>query len=47
MAKRAARILELDPRVWARGVRESAPQLIEAVGHQEFQHIVKWAWSLP
>jgi hypothetical protein len=47
MAKRASKVLELDPREWARGVRRSAPHLVEIVGHEEFQHIVKWAWSLP
>lgn len=47
MAKRASRVLEMNPRVWAQGVRNGAPQLVEVVGHEEFQHIVKWAWSLP
>lgn len=46
-AKRAARVMELDPHVWARGVRAELPEHVAAIGHDNFQHLVRWAWSLP
>lgn len=46
-AKRAARVYELDPHAWARGVRAECPDLVAAVGHRDFQHLVRWAWGLP
>ena len=45
-ARRAARVLELDPHAWARSVRRESPELVEAMGHRDFQHLVRWAWRL-
>lgn len=46
-AKRAARVYEIDPHAWARGVRKECPGDVALVGHRDFQHLVRWAWGLP
>jgi len=46
-AKRAARVCELDPHAWARGVRAECPADVAVIGHRDFQHLVRWAWRLP